>query len=124
MTNETTTLNLALYDDVEIQPVAYDKDGDYHEPLPYDEKDKAVFWTVYGHLKTGGVDALVDCVDEENAERCGAMLAIAMQMLDALQLAQRALNTAPRFRVDDTDSYEIAAKVDAAIAKASPLGRH
>ena len=38
-------------------------------------------------------------------------------LIAALRLAQRALNTAPRFRVGDTDSYQIAAKVDAALAK-------
>ena len=42
-------------------------------------------------------------------------------MLAALLLAQRALNTAPRFRVGDTDSYRIAAQVDAAI-KATATG--
>jgi hypothetical protein len=39
------------------------------------------------------------------------------ELLDALRLAQRALNTAPRFRVGETDSYRIAAKLDAALAK-------
>lgn len=39
------------------------------------------------------------------------------ELISALRLAQRALNTAPRFRVGDTDSYRIAAKVDAALAK-------
>jgi hypothetical protein len=42
----------------------------------------------------------------------------APKLLAALLLAQTALNTAPRFRVGDTDSYTIAAIVDAAIAKA------
>lgn len=37
-------------------------------------------------------------------------------LLEALRLAQRALNTAPRFRVGDTDSYAIAAQVDRAIS--------
>jgi hypothetical protein len=40
-------------------------------------------------------------------------------MLDALRLAQSALNTAPRFRVGDTDSYKIAAIVDEAIEGAT-----
>ena len=40
-------------------------------------------------------------------------------MLEALRLAQRALNTAPRFRVGDTDSYKIAAVVERVIAKAN-----
>ena len=39
------------------------------------------------------------------------------ELIDALRLAQRALNTAPRFRVGDTDSYRIVAAVDAALAK-------
>lgn len=39
-------------------------------------------------------------------------------MLDALLQAQRALNTAPRFRVDDTNSYQIALLVDQAITEA------
>jgi len=40
------------------------------------------------------------------------------ELVDALRFAQRALNAAPRFRVDDTDSYRIAALVDAALARA------
>lgn len=43
--------------------------------------------------------------------------------LEALRLAQRALNTAPRFRVGDTDSYRIAAIVDKAIAEADAARR-
>lgn len=42
----------------------------------------------------------------------------APDLLAALTLARQALNTAPRFRVGDTDSYRIASVVDAAIAKA------
>jgi hypothetical protein len=44
-------------------------------------------------------------------------------MLEALRLAQRALNTAPRFRVGVTDSYKIAAIVDKAIAEADAARR-
>jgi hypothetical protein len=40
-------------------------------------------------------------------------------LLAALRLAQRALNTAPRFRVGETDSYKIASIVDAAIVRAT-----
>jgi len=40
------------------------------------------------------------------------------ELVDVLRLAQRALNTAPRFRVDDTDSYRIAARLDAVMARA------
>ena len=57
-------------------------------------------------------------IQEANARLATA----APAMLEALRLAQRALNTAPRFRVGDTDSYEIAAIVDAAI-KAATRGK-
>lgn len=40
-------------------------------------------------------------------------------LLEALLLSQQALNTAPRFRVGDTDSYRIAVVVDAAVAQAT-----
>jgi len=48
--------------------------------------------------------------------------AAAPAMLAALRLAQEALNTAPRFRVGDTDSYRIAASVDKAIEQATAAG--
>ena len=38
-------------------------------------------------------------------------------------VGSRALNTAPRFRVGDTDSYKIAAIVDKAIAEADAAQR-
>ena len=47
------------------------------------------------------------------------LIVAAPAMLEALRLAQRALNTAPRFRVSDTDSYRIAARVDVAIEEAT-----
>jgi hypothetical protein len=53
-------------------------------------------------------------VQEGNARLASA----APDMLEALRMAQMALNTAPRFTVGDTDSYRIAAIVDAAIAEA------
>jgi hypothetical protein len=43
-------------------------------------------------------------------------------MLETLRLAQRALNTAACFRVGDTDSYQIATRVDRAIAEAATSG--
>lgn len=42
------------------------------------------------------------------------------RLVAALKLAQEALNTAPRFRVGDTDSYKIASQVDAALSAATP----
>ena len=44
-------------------------------------KEGACFWTVYGHLKTGGVDALVDCADEQNADRCAAIVRSALRIV-------------------------------------------
>ena len=54
--------------------------------------------------------------DIQEANAC--LAAAAPDMLKALLMAQRALNTAPRFRVGDTDSYKIASQVDSAIAEA------
>ena len=49
---------------------------------------------------------------------------VAPELLEALEQARAALNTAPRFAVPslDTDSYTIAALCDQAIAKATPEG--
>ena len=58
----------------------------------------------------------------EQQEANGRLIVAAPAMLEALRLAQSALNTAPRFRVGDTDSYKIAAQVDKAI-KAATAGR-
>jgi hypothetical protein len=44
----------------------------------------------------------------------------AEQILKTLQLAVQALNTAPRFKVGDTDSYKIAALCDQTIAQMKP----
>ena len=80
-------LDLAPYDAVEIQPVRENKDDHSCEPVP-DASDTATFWTVYGHLKTGGVEALVDCYDEPSAKTCAAILTKALLvpvLLEALQ---------------------------------------
>jgi hypothetical protein len=39
-------------------------------------------------------------------------------LIDTLDLALRALNTAPRFRVGDIDSYKIAARIEAVLSEA------
>lgn len=66
--------------------------------------------------------------DTPEAETNVALLASAPQLQadngrlrDALKLAQQALNTAPRFRVGETDSYKIASIVDKALAAADPV---
>jgi hypothetical protein len=38
-------------------------------------------------------------------------------LVASLKLALEALNTAPRFRVNDTDSYKIASRIDAALKR-------
>ena len=55
----------------------------------------------------------------EQQEANGRLIVAAPELLEALLLAQRALNTAPCFRVGETDSYRIAAVVDTAIARAT-----
>jgi hypothetical protein len=40
------------------------------------------------------------------------------EFIAALKLALQALNTAPRYRVDDTDSYRIASAIEAALRQA------
>ena len=59
----------------------------------------------------------------EQQEANGRLIVAAPAMLEALRLAQRAFNTAPRFRVGDKDSYQIAAIVDKAIAEADAARR-
>jgi hypothetical protein len=55
--------------------------------------------------------------EQQNGNR--QLITAAPEMLAALLFAQGALNTAPRFRVGETDSYKIAAIVDKAIATAT-----
>lgn len=63
-----------LYDNFEISKVAEYQDADgttFCEPvIGYDIPDDAIrtFWTVYGHVPSGGVDALLDFDDMEAAE--------------------------------------------------------
>jgi hypothetical protein len=57
--------------------------------------------------------------EQQHANR--QLITAAPEMLEALLLAQGALNTAPRFRVGDTDSYAIAAILDNVIGKATSI---
>lgn len=45
-------------------------------------------------------------------------------LTDALRLALRALNAAPRFRVDGTDSYRIASRISAVIKDSGSIAPH
>lgn len=63
-----------LYDNFEIAKVAEYQDADgttFCEPIIGDDVPEGAiraFWTVYGHVPSGGVDALFDCVTLELAE--------------------------------------------------------
>lgn len=70
---------LSLFDAVEVMPVYEDIDEGFCEPVP-DAPHTATFWTVYGHLKTGGVEALIDCADEHSARLAAELLEIALKM--------------------------------------------
>lgn len=60
--------NIRDFDALEIHPCAvigYGEDGtEIVEPC---EPKDAAFWTVYGHLRTGGVDAFEDFATEAKA---------------------------------------------------------
>lgn len=71
--------DLGRFDDVEIMPVYEDPDGGFCEPVP-DAPHTATFWTVYGHLRQGGVDALIDCYDERSADTAAAILGFALRV--------------------------------------------
>lgn len=69
--------NLSLFDDVELSPVHEDEEGVCHRDP--DEGVDVSFWTVYGHYKTGGSEALIDCVDEASCIRAAYILRVALQ---------------------------------------------
>lgn len=75
---------LSLFDAVEVMPVYEDREEGWCEPVP-DAPHSATFWTVYGHLRTGGVEALIDCADEASAERAATLLGLSLKMLEALK---------------------------------------
>jgi hypothetical protein len=54
-----------LYDAVEMNPVrGSDEEG--YEPCDDNDPD-IVMWSVYLHLKEGGVECVADCPDEDTA---------------------------------------------------------
>lgn len=64
------------YDGLEIHPVReafFEDRSSYCKPCTPDE---AQFWSVYGHLKSGGVDCIEDFASEEDAR------AFARQLLE------------------------------------------
>jgi hypothetical protein len=69
----------ALYDAVEVQPVFENVAEGWCEPVP-DAPETASFWTVYGHLRTGGVEALIDCTDERSARLAAELFGLSLQL--------------------------------------------
>ena len=77
MINTSNMPNLSRFNGVEVLPVWEDPDGSYSEPVP-DAPHTATFWTVYRHLKEGGVEDLIDCVDERSANFAAFILEYAL----------------------------------------------
>lgn len=67
-------MKIKLYDNFELQEVGeYDAGDDttFIEPIfNWKDREQAIrtFWTVYGHLPTGGVSSLMDFDDEKIAQ--------------------------------------------------------
>ena len=54
-------LNIRAFDGLEIQPCQIiERDSQGKETVEPCEPEEADFWTVYGHYRTGGVDAFED----------------------------------------------------------------
>jgi hypothetical protein len=97
-----------------------------HTPGPWDcDLDYIVAPDPNGRHPDIYIAEIAHCDDEgrvatyEQQHGNRQLITAAPEMLNALLLAQGALNTAPRFRVSGTDSYKIAAIVDKAIATAT-----
>jgi hypothetical protein len=93
-----------------------------HTPGPWEINTTTGYTDVIATANATERVCMIDGEGDKDLERTEAnarLIAAAPAMLDALVLAQRALNAAPRFRVGDTDSYRTAAVVDRAIATAT-----
>lgn len=66
-------LALARFEGVDIEPVFEDREEGICVPVP-DAPHTADFWTVYGRLRDGGAEALIDCADEHSAHVAAAIL--------------------------------------------------
>ncbi len=94
-----------------------------HTPGPWEDNGNGL---IYGQCSGDDDDApfVADVCNDpdtytEQEQANARLIESAPTMLEALRLAQRALNTAPRLRIGDTDSYTIAAIVGNAIARAT-----
>jgi|GEM_PF-4354509 len=88
MESKFTPPDLSRFDDVEIMPVWEDPDDGTCEPVP-DAPHTATYWTVYGHLKTGGVEDLIDCHDERSAEVAAFVLEQALFAQSVIDLVTK-----------------------------------
>lgn len=62
--------DMSLYDATEITPCAidfYDPDDPKKQSVEPCEPEDADMWSVYLHLKEGGVECIADCATEEDA---------------------------------------------------------
>jgi hypothetical protein len=95
-----------------------------HTPAPWHHFENCEGWTVTGpdnEVIAYCDHPLDDKIDEPSPAEANAQFIAALpELLNAVEQALQALNTAPRFRIPhlDTDSYEIAAACGRAIAKA------
>ena len=121
MRNGTTPCGLPYtFAEATYTPGPWDCDGRTIMYAAPDDADAITMIEVRANVTEDGWDtvAFIEAI-WPGAVPNASLITAAPAMLDALRLAQRALNTAPRFRVDDTDSYRIAATVDNVIAKAT-----
>jgi hypothetical protein len=104
----------------EHTPGPWDCDGRTTMYATPDEADEITMIEISANVTDAGWDtvAFIEAI-WPGAEANARLIAAAPAMLEALRLARSALNTTPRFRVGETDSYKIAAIVDKAVEAAT-----
>jgi hypothetical protein len=76
-TIDALSIDLSIYESVEVQPVIEDNAAGHCDVTS--DPDKASFWTVYGRRKpdSDGIrlaDALVDCIDKQDADTVAGII--------------------------------------------------
>jgi hypothetical protein len=119
---------MTIYDAFELHPIALYADCDGTHEDRASNPATADYWSLFGHLPTGGVECLADFKTSEAARLVFARLKAADQLqaeraelLAGLRSALSALNLAPRHRRGGVDTYQIAAEVQALLHR---LGRN
>lgn len=67
-------INLTTFDALEIHPVKELMDDGQLFCDQCEEDESPDFYTVYAHIKTGGLQALMDCIDKLTAEAIKTLL--------------------------------------------------